>query len=81
MGIIHCLFGRRAGPLETGGGLAKALPCLEMSLFLLVNGDVWSDLDFSSIPTSLAENDLATLFLVPNQGGGRREIFLSLIHG
>lgn len=51
-------------PLETGGGLAKALPLLGDEPFLLVNGDVWSDLDFSTIPTSLAENDLATLYLV-----------------
>ena len=55
-------------PLETGGGLAKALPLLGDEPFLLVNGDVWSDLDFSSIPSSLAENDLATLFLVPKPG-------------
>ena len=55
-------------PLETGGGLTKALPLLGDEPFLLVNGDVWSDLDFSSIPTSLAENDLATLFLVPKPG-------------
>ena len=33
-------------------------------------------MDFSSIPTSLAENDLAN-FSVPKPGGGRREIFLS----
>ena len=55
-------------PLETGGGLTKALPLLGDEPFLLVNGDVWSDLDFSSIPTSLTENDLATLFLVPKPG-------------
>ena len=53
-------------PLETGGGLTKALPLLGDEPFLLVNGDVWSDLDFSKIPTSLAENDLATLYLVPS---------------
>jgi len=52
-------------PLETGGGLTKALPLLGDEPFLLVNGDVWSDLDFSKIPTSLAEDDLATLYLVP----------------
>jgi len=55
-------------PLETGGGLAKALPLLGDEPFLLVNGDVWSDLDFSTIPTSLAENDLATLYLVQKPG-------------
>ena len=66
-------------PLETGGGLTKALPLLGDEPFLLVNGDVWSDLDFSSIPSSLAENDLATLFLVPKPGWREKGDF-SLSH-
>ena len=37
-------------PLETGGGMTKALPLLGKDTFLLVNGDVWTDLDFSIIP-------------------------------
>ena len=55
-------------PLETGGGMTKALPLLESETFLLVNGDVWTDLDFSSIPSSLSENDQAMLFLVDQPG-------------
>ena len=51
-------------PLETGGGLAKALPLLENDVFLVVNGDVWCDLDFSTIPKSIPEGDLALLYLV-----------------
>ncbi len=52
-------------PLETGGGLAKALPLLGEDPFLLVNGDVWCDLDFRTIPQSLPRQDLAMLYLVP----------------
>ena len=52
-------------PLETGGGLAKALPLLGNDTFLVVNGDVWCDLDFSTIPHALPQDDLAMLFLVP----------------
>ncbi len=52
-------------PLETGGGLTKALPLLGQDPFLLINGDVWCDLDFSTIPQTLPDGDLATLFLVP----------------
>ena len=52
-------------PLETGGGLAKALPLLGDETFLVVNGDVWCDLDFSTIPSGLPETDDALLFLVP----------------
>ena len=66
-------------PLETGGGLTKALPLLGDEPFLLVNGDVWSDLDFSTIPTSLAENDLATLYLV-HKPGWREKGDFSLSH-
>lgn len=37
-------------PLETGGGMLNALPLLGPEPFLLVNGDVWSDLDFATLP-------------------------------
>ena len=50
-------------PLETGGGMTKALPLLGKDTFLLVNGDVWTDLDFSIIPKILGSNDQAMLFL------------------
>ena len=52
-------------PLETGGGITKALPLLGQETFLVVNGDVWCDLDFSTIPSQLPETDDALLFLVP----------------
>ena len=55
-------------PLETGGGMTKALPLLGSETFLLVNGDVWTDLDFSTIPSSLSGNDQAMLFLVDQPG-------------
>ena len=52
-------------PLETGGGITKALPLLGKETFLVLNGDVWCDLDFSIIPTLLPKKDDALLFLVP----------------
>ena len=52
-------------PLETGGGITKVLPLLGQETFLVVNGDVWCDLDFSAIPSQLPEKDDALLFLVP----------------
>ena len=39
-----------ATPLETGGGMLHALPLLGDEPFLLVNGDVWTDLDFAGLP-------------------------------
>ena len=37
-------------PLETGGGMLHALPLLGDEPFLLVNGDVFSDVDFARLP-------------------------------
>jgi MurNAc alpha-1-phosphate uridylyltransferase len=34
------------GALETAGGIAKALPLLGNEAFLVVNGDIWCDIDF-----------------------------------
>jgi MurNAc alpha-1-phosphate uridylyltransferase len=62
-------------PLETGGGLTKALPLLGDEPFAVVNGDVWCDLDFSTIPQILPEGDLATLYLVPKPAWRERGDF------
>jgi N-acetyl-alpha-D-muramate 1-phosphate uridylyltransferase len=51
-------------PLETGGGIFRALPLLGTEPFLLVNGDIWTDLPFETL--SLAPAALAHLVLVPN---------------
>ena len=51
-----------ATPLETGGGMWNALPLLGDAPFLLVNGDVWSDYDFSRLPAEPA--GLAHLVMV-----------------
>ena len=50
--------------LETGGGIARALPLLGEQPFLVVNGDVWTDVDYSEL--ALDEDDLAHLVLVAN---------------
>ena len=53
------------GALETAGGIANAMPLLGSDPFLVVNGDIWCDLDFATLP-KLADGDLAHLVLVPN---------------
>ena len=51
-------------PLETGGGILRALPLLGDEPFLLVNGDVFSDFPFARLRRPLA--GLAHLVLVDN---------------
>ena len=53
-----------AEPLETGGGIFKALPLLGPGPFLVVNGDTWSDIDYSRL--ALEEGANGRIVLVPN---------------
>lgn len=51
-------------PLETGGGMAKALEHLGDGPFIAVNGDVFCDADFSRLPRE--PDGLAHLLMVSN---------------
>lgn len=53
-------------PLETGGGIFRALPLLGPSPFLVLNGDVWTDYPYARLRDRLAPGDLAHVVLVPN---------------
>jgi N-acetyl-alpha-D-muramate 1-phosphate uridylyltransferase len=53
-------------PLETGGGILRALPLLGPDPFLVVNGDVWTDYSYARLRGRLAAGDLAHVVLVPN---------------
>ncbi|MBL4608708.1 MAG: nucleotidyltransferase family protein [Pseudomonadales bacterium] len=56
-------------PLETAGGIIKALPLLGESPFLVINGDVWCDLPFEgfmSYGQYFDDEHLAHLLLVDN---------------
>ena len=50
-------------PLETGGGIIAALPLLGPAPFLLVNADVFTELDFTVLN---GFGDTSVLVLVPN---------------
>lgn len=55
--------------LETAGGIATALPLLGEEPFLVINGDVFTDIDFQAaqnLAQTLPENQLAYLWLVDN---------------
>ena len=51
-------------PLETGGGVFRALPLLGDEAFVVVNGDIWTDYDFSVLHQPI--NGLAHLVLADN---------------
>ncbi len=52
--------------LETAGGIARALPFLGTTPFLAVNGDIFCDFDFATLPAAALGADAAHLVLVPN---------------
>lgn len=47
--------------LETGGGIKKALKLLGKEPFVVVNGDIYTDFDFSTLPQNLPDDALAHL--------------------
>ena len=62
-------YSREGEPLETLGGIRRALPMLTAtdSEFLVINGDVWTDFDMTPLAASPLEKDTdARLVLVPN---------------
>jgi MurNAc alpha-1-phosphate uridylyltransferase len=54
------------GGLETAGGILQALPLLGDEPFIVVNGDVWTDYDFSVLSSLTLNKCLAHLVLVDN---------------
>ncbi|WP_020167844.1 MULTISPECIES: N-acetylmuramate alpha-1-phosphate uridylyltransferase MurU [Methylotenera] len=66
---LHIQYSPEAVALETAGGIANALPLLtengtKNAPFLVVNGDIFTEIDFSKL--SLAQNMLAHLVLIDN---------------
>lgn len=51
-------------PLETGGGIFRALPFLGDGPFIVSNADIWTDYSFQNLPKTL--QGLAHLILVNN---------------
>lgn len=61
---VQLSYSPEGEPLETGGGILRALPLLGDEPFVVVNGDVWTDYDFARLRQPLT--GLAHLVLVDN---------------
>ncbi len=64
---VDVLWSRESEPLETGGGIRRALPLLGEAPFLVINGDVWTDYPLANLAAGDWSEDIdAHLVLVPN---------------
>ena len=63
---VSISWSREGEPLETAGGIIRALPLLGSQPFAVVNADLWTRYNYSQLRTGLAVGDLAHLVLVPN---------------
>lgn len=61
---VRIAYSAETEPLETGGGILKALSLLGDEPFIVVNGDIWTDYDFSRLRGTAGS--LAHLVLVDN---------------
>jgi len=52
-------------PLETGGGILRALPLLGKTPFVLINADIWTDFPYARLRNKVNDR-LAHLILVAN---------------
>jgi len=51
---VQIQWSREGQPLETAGGIRRALPLLGEAPFVVVNGDIWTDFDFAALPQTLS---------------------------
>lgn len=63
---VDIRYSREAIRLDTAGGIIKALPQLEGDCFIVVNADIWTDFDFSSLEPIDGIDRTSHLVLVEN---------------
>lgn len=63
---VKILWSHEGEGLETAGGIINALPLLGDEPFILVNGDVWTTMDFASLLDVKLGEQQAHLVLVEN---------------
>ena len=63
---LHVAYSREPQPLETAGGIALALPMLGDDPFLVVNADVYCEVDFGALMRLELDERRAHLVLIAN---------------
>lgn len=63
---VDIRYSPESAALETAGGIANALPLLGDAPFIVVNGDIFCDFDFTRLAQRSLGADLAHLVLVAN---------------
>lgn len=71
---VRITFSRENKILNTGGGIANALPHLGHNPFLLLNGDIWTNYPFAQLMHHSVT--YAHLVLVPTREDGNRDFAL-----
>lgn len=67
-------------PLETGGGMLKALPLLGDDPFIAINGDIWTDQDFALLPPAPSQRVHVLLIPLPDfRKAGEFELLASAL--
>lgn len=61
---VRISYSPEGEPLETGGGIRRALPLLGEEPFAVINGDIWTDYDFARLKLTPMDGRLAHLILV-----------------
>jgi N-acetyl-alpha-D-muramate 1-phosphate uridylyltransferase len=62
---VRVTYSREAQLLETGGGIVNALPLLGDAPFLILNGDIYTDLPLGDLPRTLPGGTLGHLAVTP----------------
>ncbi|TQV71784.1 nucleotidyltransferase family protein [Exilibacterium tricleocarpae] len=86
---VSIAYSEESRPLETGGGLSRALPLLGAEPFVVINSDIWTDYPLQQLRAlPLRAAALGHLVLVPNPSHNRggdysmdEDGFLSLPRG
>jgi MurNAc alpha-1-phosphate uridylyltransferase len=82
---LDILYSAETHALETAGGIINALPLLCPSakdeMFTVVNGDIFTDFDFDTLPTNLSNGVEAHLVMVNNPNHNPHGDFYFAGHG